>query len=67
MKTVYKTTKYLVGETRQEAIKNGASRYYGRPCVHCSNTERYLASNSCVPCAINAASLRQKRIKEQSE
>lgn len=35
-----------------EAYRNQppAEKFHGKPCAHCSGTERYVSSGKCVPC-----------------
>ncbi len=36
--------------TREEALKLGATRYFGKPCVHGHGGERYAKTRGCVIC-----------------
>ena len=37
--------------TRRQAFLQGLTRYHGRPCCSCGNTERYVCCSNCVECS----------------
>ena len=36
---------------RRLAMVQGLTRYHGRPCCSCGNTERYVCYSNCVECS----------------
>lgn len=51
-------------QVRTEAAKQGQSRYNGKPCRVCGNTERYVLSNNCVACSKEATKKARVKYKE---
>ena len=44
--------------TRRQAFLQGETRYHGRPCCSCGNTERYVCCSNCVECS------RERKLRE---
>lgn len=54
------TTRQAVEETRQEALRSGATLYAGQSCAKCGCSVRYTSNNSCRDCHLKR--LREKRL-----
>lgn len=54
------TTRQAVEETRQEALRSGATCYAGQSCAKCGSKIRYTSTNACRDC--NLKRLKEKRL-----
>ena len=50
--------------TRMQAAQRGETKYFGRPCMSCRATERYVANGNCVDCTRRASQANRMKIKE---
>ena len=49
---------------RMAAAEKGERRYWGKPCVHGHDGERYTSSGVCVACLRSKTDARQKLLRE---
>lgn len=49
---------------RKIAAAEGKTRYHGKACRKCGDTERYVSNNNCFECSKKHAKAYDQRIRE---